>query len=162
MSKFDLNPIVRAAIDDFRHELLRKNAVKIRFKSNYKRLLLNADKMRIQQVIYNLLANAIKFTDYGLISISTIKKDQKVIFSVRDTGQGIDEKIMPKLFSKFATSPATSGTGLGLFISRKIIDAHGGNIYGINSNPADGDRKGATFTFTLPQKGTKTIKPRNL
>ena len=159
ISKFDLNPLVRATIDDFRHELVRKNAVKVQFKSNYKRLLLNADKQRIHQVIYNLLANAIKFTDNGLISISAIKNDQKVIiFSVRDNGQGIDEKIMPKLFSKFATSPTTSGTGLGLFISRKIIDEHGGNIYGTNNNPADSDRKGgATFTFTLPLKGTKRL-----
>jgi signal transduction histidine kinase len=112
------------------------------------------------------LANAIKFTDSGLISISASKKDQnEIIFSVRDTGQGIDEKIMRKLFSKFATSPAIYGTGLGLFISRKIIDAHSGNIYGINNNPADSNRKeggGATFTFTLPLKGTKTIKSRNL
>jgi two-component system sensor histidine kinase VicK len=166
ISRFDLNALARAAIDDLRLELLRKNAVKIRFKSNYKRLLIDADKERIYQVIYNLLANAIKFTDSGLISISASKKDQnEIIFSVRDTGQGIDEKIMRKLFSKFATSPAISGTGLGLFISRKIIDAHSGNIYGINNNPADSNRKeggGATFTFTLPLKGTKTIKSRNL
>jgi two-component system sensor histidine kinase VicK len=166
ISRFDLNALARAAIDDLRLELLRKNAVKIRFKSNYKRLLIDADKERIYQVIYNLLANAIKFTDSGLISISASKKDQnEIIFSVRDTGQGIDEKIMRKLFSKFATSPAIYGTGLGLFISRKIIDAHSGNIYGINNNPADSNRKeggGATFTFTLPLKGTKTIKSRNL
>jgi signal transduction histidine kinase len=160
ISKFDLNALVRDAIDDCKYELQRKNAVKIQFRSGYKHLLINADKHRIHQVVYNLLANAIKFTHSGLISISAYKKDEKIIiFSVRDTGQGIEEEIMPKLFEKFATSPARNGTGLGLFISRKIIDAHGGNIYGIN-NPAHSGGKGATFTFTLPVVGTKPIKSR--
>jgi two-component system sensor histidine kinase VicK len=162
ISKFDLNALVRDAIDDCKYELQRKNAVKIQFRSSYKRLLINADKQRIHQVIYNLLANAIKFTDSGLISISADKKNGKIIiFSVRDTGQGIEEEIMPKLFAKFATSTATTGTGLGLFISRKIIDAHSGNIYGIN-NPSHSGRKGATFTFTLPVIGTKPIKSHKL
>ena len=162
ISKFDLDALVRDAIDDCKYELQRKNAVKIQFRSSYKRLLINADKHRIHQVIYNLIANAIKFTDSGLISISADKKDGKIIiFSVRDTGQGIEEEIMPKLFEKFAASPATTGTGLGLFISRKIIDAHGGNIYGIN-NPAHSGGKGATFTFTLPVIDTKPIKSHKL
>jgi two-component system sensor histidine kinase VicK len=162
ISKFDLNALVRDAIDDCKYELQHKNAVKIQFRSGYKHLLINADKHRIHQVVYNLLANAIKFTHSGLISISAEKKDGKIIiFSVRDTGQGIEEEIMPKLFEKFATSPARTGTGLGLFISRKIIDAHGGNIYGIN-NPAHSGGKGATFTFTLPVIDTKPIKSRKL
>jgi two-component system sensor histidine kinase VicK len=162
ISKFDLNALVRDAIDDCKYEMQRKNAVKIQFRSGYKHLLINADKHRIHQVVYNLLANAIKFTHSGLISISAYKKDGKIIiFSVRDTGQGIEEEIMPKLFEKFATSPARTGTGLGLYISRKIIDAHGGNVYGIN-NPAHSGGKGATFTFTLPVVGTKLIKSRKL
>ncbi len=162
ISKFDLDALVRDAIDDCKYELQRKNAVKIQFRSGYKHLLINADKHRIHQVVYNLLANAIKFTHSGLISISADKKDGKIIiFSVRDTGQGIEKEIMPKLFEKFATSPARTGTGLGLFISRKIIDAHGGNIYGIN-NPAHSGGKGATFTFTLPVIDTKPIKSRKL
>jgi two-component system, OmpR family, sensor histidine kinase VicK len=162
ISKFDLNSLVRDAIDDRKYELQHKNAVKIQFRSSYKCLLISADKHRIHQVVYNLLANAIKFTESGLISISTNKKDGEIIiFSVRDTGQGIEEEIMPKLFEKFAASPATTGTGLGLFISRKIIDAHGGNIYGIN-NPAHSGGKGATFTFTLPVIDTKPIKSHKL
>ena len=162
ISKFDLNALVRHAIDDCKYELQRKNTVKIQFRSGYKHLLINADKHRIHQVVYNLIANAIKFTHSGLISISADKKDGKIIiFSVRDTGQGIEKEIMPKLFEKFAASPATTGTGLGLFISRKIIDAHGGNIYGIN-NPAHSGGKGATFTFTLPVIDTKPIKSRKL
>ena len=162
ISKFDLNALVRDAIDDCKYELQHKNAVKIQFRSGYEHLLINADKHRIHQVVYNLLANAIKFTHSGLISISAYKKDGKIIiFSMRDTGQGIEEEIMPKLFEKFATSSARTGTGLGLFISRKIIDAHGGNIYGIN-NPAHSGGKGATFSFTLPVLGTKLIKSRKL
>ena len=143
--------------------MLRKNALKVRFKSNSKRLFINADRGRIYQVIYNLIANAIKFTDRGLISISAIKKDEKLIFSVRDTGQGIDQKIIPKLFSKFNTSPTTSGTGLGLFISRRIIDAHGGDIYGINNMAnGNGEGRGATFTFTLPVNGERNIKTHSV
>jgi signal transduction histidine kinase len=154
-----LTAFVHAVLDDaFEYELQRKNALKVRFKSNYKRLLINADKERIRQAIYNLLSNAIKFTDSGLISISAHKKNGMVTFSVSDSGQGIDQKTMPKLFAKFATSPATTGTGLGLFICRKIIDAHGGNIYGINNGSTHtGTRRGATFTFTLPIISTKKI-----
>jgi signal transduction histidine kinase len=158
ISKFDLNALVRDAIDDCKYELQRKNDVKIQFRSGYKHLLINADKHRIHQVVYNLLANAIKFTHSGLISISADKKDGKIIiFSVRDTGQGIEEEIMPRLFEKFVTK-SEKGTGLGLYISNSIVQAHGGKMWAENN--ADG--KGATFTFTLPVIDTKPIKSRKL
>jgi two-component system, OmpR family, sensor histidine kinase VicK len=69
-----------------------------------------------------------------------------VIFSVKDTGQGIDPEILPRLFTKFATKSETGGTGLGLFISKSIIEAHGGKIWAENNT----DGKGATFAFSLP------------
>jgi len=109
---------------------------------------LEADKRRISQVIYNLLHNAIKFTNEGSINISVKRKidDNKVIVvSVEDTGIGIDPEILPRLFTKFATK-SVAGTGLGLFISKSIIEAHGGKIWAENN--ADG--KGATFAFSLP------------
>ena len=119
-----------------------------------KDILLRADRIRISQVISNLLSNAIKFSPGGTISIvSDLKstdrdknpiKDEAII-SIKDDGNGIDEEILPKLFSKFATK-SFSGTGLGLFICKSIIEAHGGNIWAENNS----NGRGATFSFTLP------------
>ena len=108
----------------------------------------NADKVRICEVISNLLGNAIKFTTKEAgrnITIKAEKKDSQAIVSIKDTGSGIDPEIKPKLFSKFVTN-SPGGTGIGLFISKSIVEAHGGRIWAENN--ADG--KGATFTFSLP------------
>ena len=104
-----------------------------------------ADKARLAQIISNLISNAIKFTEKGVISIVSEKKYNQVIFSIKDTGLGIDAEILPRLFTKFATK-SQMGTGLGLFISKSIIEAHGGRIWAEN-NP---DERGAIFFFTLP------------
>jgi signal transduction histidine kinase len=103
------------------------------------------DKERINQVISNLLSNALKFTEKGFIKISVTKKDQDVLISVEDTGSGIDAEIYPRLFCKFATK-SDKGTGLGLYISKNIVDAHHGKIWAQN-NP---NGIGATFFFKLP------------
>jgi two-component system sensor histidine kinase VicK len=92
-----------------------------------------------------LLSNAIKFTNEGDISIISEKKDSQVIFSIKDNGKGIDPTILPRLFSKFA-SKSFSGTGLGLYISKNIIEAHGGKMWAQNKS----DGKGAIFAFSLP------------
>jgi two-component system, OmpR family, sensor histidine kinase VicK len=104
--------------------------------------------VRIKQVILNLLCNAIKFTDAGTVSITVaaVPNKDEIVVSIRDTGPGIDSEILPRLFSKFATK-STKGTGLGLFISKSIIEAHGGKIWGKN-NYLEGE--GATFGFSLP------------
>jgi signal transduction histidine kinase len=111
-------------------------------------IFVKADKGRISQVIFNLLSNAIKFTDSeerGHISIISEKKDNnQIIVSIKDTGTGIDPEILPRLFSKFA-SRSVSGTGLGLFISKSIIEAHGGKIWAENNS----NEKGATFIFSI-------------
>ena len=86
-----------------------------------------ADKARLTQIISNLISNAFKFTEKGVISIVSEKKYDQVIFSIKDTGLGIDAEILPRLFTKFATK-SQMGTGLGLFISKSIIEAHGGRI----------------------------------
>ena len=86
---------------------------------------MEADRNRLTQVISNLLSNAVKFTNEGSITIKTEKKDGRVFVYIKDTGTGIDAEIIPRLFSKFATKSYT-GTGLGLFISKNIIEAHGG------------------------------------
>jgi len=123
-----------------------------------------ADKERIYQVISNLIRNAVKFTsgDEAKIEIilEKIKKDKKELISVkiRDNGTGIDPEILPRLFSKFTTKSEFGGTGLGLYISKKIIEAHDGTIRGYNNNNnnnPDGEKKGATFEFILPLYKTK-------
>jgi signal transduction histidine kinase len=105
----------------------------------------HADKERITQVISNLITNSLKFTKSGKISVTSEKNDNHAMVSVKDTGIGIDPEIIPRLFSKFATK-SFSGTGLGLFISKSIIEAHGGKIWAANNS----DGKGATFAFSLP------------
>jgi signal transduction histidine kinase len=105
-----------------------------------------ADEARIYQVISNLLNNAIKFTCEGTIIIATVeKRDRYVIVSIKDSGTGIDSEIFPRIFSKFATTSEIGG--MGLFISKSIIEAHGGKIWALNNN---GGEKGATFYFSLP------------
>ncbi|HEY9385815.1 MAG TPA: HAMP domain-containing sensor histidine kinase [Nitrososphaeraceae archaeon] len=113
-------------------------------------MYVEADRYRISQVVYNLLNNAIKFTNEGSITISVKRRDDttknnKVIVSVKDTGKGIDSEILPRLFTRFATK-SFAGTGLGLFVSKHIIEAHDGEIWAEN-NP---DGRGATFAFSLP------------
>lgn len=114
-------------------------------------LPLKADKNRISQVVSNLMSNALKFSSGGTISVQTSLKsndknnNNEVIVSIKDNGQGIDPEILPRLFSKFATK-SYSGTGLGLFICKSIVEAHGGSIWAENNS----DGKGATFSFTLP------------
>jgi signal transduction histidine kinase len=107
--------------------------------------LVEADKGRITQVIDNLLSNALKFTEKGTISVTVKGNDGQAVVSVKDNGQGINPSILPKLFTKFATS-SSGGIGLGLFISKSIVEAHGGRIWAVSNL----DGKGATFAFTIP------------
>jgi two-component system, OmpR family, sensor histidine kinase VicK len=121
-------------------------------------ICLEADRERIIQVLTNLLENAYKFTkDNDIISVITQVLENKdnnnqkeVIVSVRDTGPGIDHEVIPSLFTKFCAKSLSitknTGTGLGLYISKNIIEAHGGRIWAEN-NLQD---KGATFAFSLP------------
>ena len=102
-----------------------------------------ADKERVMQVVSNLLGNAFKFTTEGTITITTQRSRKEMIVAVSDTGSGIDQEILPRLFTKFATK-SCRGTGLGLFIS-KSIEAHGGRIWAENN-----DGRGATASFNFP------------
>jgi signal transduction histidine kinase len=110
-------------------------------------IFVHGDRDKIAQVITNLLTNAIKFTRAGTISITT-KRDRDnglAVIQVIDTGSGIDMDILSRLFEKFVTK-SEKGTGIGLYISKKIVEAHGGTINGNNNS----DGPGATFKFTLP------------
>ena len=142
--KFNLKDIVLSNLADikrFEYEGLGFPDIKYTPKD----IIVNADKGRLSQVIANLLSNAIKFTDKGVISIETSESDGEAIASIRDSGSGIDPEIFPKLFSKFITK-SDRGTGLGLFISKSIIESHGGKIWAENNR----FEPGATFYFSLP------------
>jgi signal transduction histidine kinase len=164
---FNLNDIITNAIDDLTINIASSkksqqgNVIKLAYQPQV--IFIEADKARITQVISNLLNNAVKFTEVkvnegegegegrAIININTEKVDDvQAIVSIRDTGTGIDPEILPRLFEKFATK-SYQGTGLGLFISKGIIQAHGGKIWAENNRDnKDGKRGGATFRFSLP------------
>jgi signal transduction histidine kinase len=145
--QFNLNEAISNAIQDHKNEIEKINGnLKLLYKTNDENIFVKADRLRLSQVISNLVRNAIKFTKEGDILIAVRKDDDsRVIVSVKDTGSGIDPEIEPRLFSKFA-SKSFEGTGLGLFICKSIVEAHDGRIWAENN--ADG--KGATFSFSIP------------
>ena len=153
--RFNLKDVITNSISDIvtnRHldndnEI---NAVKII--SEAQDAFVEADKGRITQVISNLLDNAVKFTEkhitkgMGAINIATEKINGQIHVSIKDNGPGIDPEILPRLFEKFV-SRSYQGTGLGLFICKSIVEAHGGRIWALNNSDGKG---GAIFTFSLP------------
>jgi len=154
--KFSLNELMLDIIEDYEDSVFFNNTdLKITYYSSDDGLLVYADKNRICQVICNLIDNSIKFIpNEGIISITVEKKkgnvhdkgiEGTVVVTVKDSGTGIDPEIMPRLFTKFTTK-SFQGTGLGLYICKNIIEAHGGKIWAKNNN----DGKGATFSFSLP------------
>jgi two-component system sensor histidine kinase VicK len=148
---FNLSEMILSAIADSNNQVAKENKdtnLKLEFIDSKEDIFIEADKGRINQVISNLLSNAIKFTNEGTVSVSValVPNNNEIVVSISDTGLGIDSDILPRLFTKFATK-STTGTGLGLFISKSIIEAHGGKIWGKNNYP---EGKGATFTFSLP------------
>ncbi|MGZ5489258.1 MAG: sensor histidine kinase [Nitrososphaeraceae archaeon] len=175
-SKFDLREIIVNLIEDLTAKMKKEEDIIQSNKANNDKntniqliypqlsaepLFVYADKNRIQQVLSNLLSNALKFTEDGVITINTEKfmdivninsnennkEKEFVSIKIKDTGKGIDPEVLPRLFEKFATK-SDKGTGLGLYISKNIIDAHGGKIWGEDNNKYG--KNGAEFGFTLP------------
>jgi two-component system, OmpR family, sensor histidine kinase VicK len=147
----NLNDIILTAIDDLvihtiKDSYKKYNNIKLRYEPIENDIFIDADRSRLTQVISNLLRNAVKFTNEGTVTINAEKKEDHVLVNIKDTGSGIDPEIMPRLFTKFATK-SDEGTGLGLFISKGIIEAHGGRIWAMNNR--EDEKRGATFTFSL-------------
>jgi signal transduction histidine kinase len=163
---FNLNDIITNVIDDMTTSIVKNNNKQLDLiKLVYQPcdIFIDADKARITQVVSNLLSNAVKFTETkangegrGIINIKAENDDSIAVVSIEDTGSGIDPEIKPRLFEKFA-SKSYQGTGLGLFISKSIVEAHGGKIWAHN-NP---NGRGSTFSFSLPIRNTITTKQRN-
>jgi len=152
----DTAKVVKDIVDSYNQNLREKNVVNksknleelMIIKNGVKDLEVTLDKVRITQVICNILDNALSFSHEGKIKV-VLKKEKRnrqnfLLVRVKDTGPGIDPEILSKLFTKFA-SKSDMGTGLGLFISKGIVEAHGGKIWAEN-NP----NRGATFSFILP------------
>ncbi|MGN6613553.1 MAG: ATP-binding protein, partial [Candidatus Nitrosocosmicus sp.] len=168
--QFNLIEVLSSTVNDIKEHLIpdnkRVNIVYNNAAMVDKDLIIEADKERIIQVISNLLDNAIKFTKEGTIHIDIEKsggndndkddsdgnnnnnnnnnnnKSGEIIINIKDTGKGLDSRAFPHLFSKFFSTSGAGGTGLGLYICKSIVEAHGGRIWAKNNNE---DEKGATF-----------------
>jgi signal transduction histidine kinase len=150
--EFNLKDILTDIIDDYNDLLAIKESKDVELRYKPKDILVVADKFRVGSVVSNLLNNAIKFTTKGEITISTTElnnnndRSGEIQVSIKDTGPGLSPAIESNLFSKFVSTDS-GGTGLGLFVSRNIVEAHGGRIWAENN----ADRKGATFSFIIPK-----------
>jgi signal transduction histidine kinase len=167
----DLNEVLLNTVEKYKKQITKASIdIKLLFEPHKEIIPVKADRYRISQVISNLLSNAIKFTrrEGGIVTVEVqrkdhdtygeIKKDNNTsttvaVVSIKDAGSGIDPDIMPRLFEKFA-SKSFQGTGLGLYISKNIVQSHGGKIGGENNS----DCKGATFYFTLPTVSNQSIE----
>jgi signal transduction histidine kinase len=154
--KFSIENLILEIVKEFQQGLKKDKSIKIEYlrRESNQEFIIYGDRNRIGQVIWNLISNSIKFIfNEGKISISIEKSiDENVeiiIVKIKDTGIGIHDEIYPNLFTKFTTK-SFQGTGLGLYISKKIIEAHGGKIWAKNNE----NEKGATFYFSLPLKIT--------
>ena len=167
LSRFDILEVISNMIKDssthaekkkdkiflickYEDELENKNTINSTASSQ---IFITGDKSRLSQVVSNLLNNAINFTNEGDITVTiTFKENMEIVVNICDTGTGIDVDILNHLFEKF-TSRADSGTGLGLFISKSIIEAHGGKIWASNNE----NGKGSTFSFSIPVESNSSI-----
>ena len=144
-------------LNDIHKDAKQRNSnkdIKIQLEVPDKKLFIYGDESRLEQVIDNLLSNAMRYTDQGHIRIKVIRRDNELVFSIIDTGIGISRKSINRIFERFyradkARDRRKGGTGLGLAISKHIIEAHGSNIY-VDSL----EGKGSTFSF-----GITTISP---
>jgi signal transduction histidine kinase len=173
--RFNVNDLILEVIEDSRKRIANGSVKLMHEMANNSTAIVDADRRRLTQVIFNLLDNAIKFTKEGTVTVTAnirrkvtdsdssgggkegaVKEEEQqeeVVIAVKDTGSGIDPELLPRLFTKFATK-SYRGTGLGLYISKSIVEAHGGKMWAMNNyeNGSDFDRqlRGATFYFTLP------------
>jgi signal transduction histidine kinase len=154
--RLNLYDLISNIVEEYKRNIqfIYKDLV-VNYESPSKTIFVTGDRLRLNQVLLNLLDNAGKFTKKGSITVTTAIMSNKVQVTVKDTGVGIHNEIFPKLFSKFVTR-SDRGTGLGLFISKSIIEAHGGKIWVESSS----QQVGATFSFTLPLLDKENVEHR--
>ena len=142
-------PPIRTIVADL-ETLAKDKSLALTFEASQEEVVLNMDIQKFTQVIQNLIDNAVKYTEAGWVKVSVSLNDGKVLFTVSDSGRGISKDFAAKMFSQFARDPAlaqdTKGTGLGLFIAKQIIEAHGGKIWA----SSEGEGAGSTFSVEIP------------
>ena len=141
--EFDLVESVRDLLRNLEYQIKGKN-ISLVLKSKEKSIRLVADKLRVNQVFSNIINNAINILQEGQVIVSVRRQNSDVLVNIIDNGPGIPSNIKDKLFTKFVTGSKT-GTGLGLYICKNIIEKHGGKIWAENNQD-----KGATFSFSVP------------
>lgn len=142
LEEFDIVETVKHIIKDLKDQT--RKPIEFLLHSEEDSILIKADKLRISQVLLNILNNAINVLQEGEISVSIAKKNDILSIKISDNGPGIPINIKDKIFSKFVTG-SKSGTGLGLYICKNIVEKHGGRIWAENNA-----EKGATFNLTIP------------
>jgi signal transduction histidine kinase len=149
-STFDLKELVQTVVNELKPNIEKAN-LSIQFDATPGFLYtVNADKGKIKQVIGNIIDNSVKYTPKGGIHVWLVPKKDKLLISISDTGVGIHPDVMPKLFAKFTRAPDASktnilGTGLGLYVAKKMIEAHDGRVWAESAGPG----KGSTFFIEL-------------
>lgn len=144
---FYIDELIQGIVNEFRTKESTRNADVEIIYQNADKIKVIVDSTRLEQVITNLIDNAIKFTVSGTITVE-VKKDlskKQAIVSIKDTGKGVDPEVLPNMFEKFVTK-SQKGLGLGLYIARSIVESHRGKIWYEKNQ----DSKGSTFKFTLP------------
>jgi signal transduction histidine kinase len=161
----DIGELIGEAVDDMK-PFAKKKSIQVIFHKPQKKIFVEIDTVRMREVVDNLLNNAVKYTDKGYIEITLTDKSDSIIFTVKDSGIGIRKQDQVHLFKKFSRVEnyiggetgdgaivRPGGTGLGLYVARTIIDAHGGTI------EVDSDiGRGSVFTFEIPKKQPSYVK----
>jgi len=152
MKQVSLRQIVKASLGDLR-DLAKQKKLKLKVELPKGLPKIRGSAPRLQQVITNLVNNAINYTPEGSVTIRVNERDNEIQVEVIDTGIGIPPEDLPRMFEDFfrASNVATKGTGLGLSIAKRIVEAHGGRIW--VESPCSETGKGSKFTFILPKEG---------
>jgi signal transduction histidine kinase len=149
MKQVSLGQVVKTSLVDLR-PLAKQKGVRLKIELPEGLPKIRGSAPRLQQVVTNLVNNAISFTPEGSVTVRVNERGSEIQFEVSDTGIGIPPQDLPRMFEDFfrASNVETKGTGLGLSIARRIVEAHGGRIW--VESPCPGTGKGSKFTFTLP------------
>ncbi len=158
---FDVKTLAETVITEMKPNI-KIEELKLSFEAEPADYMINADQGKIKQVFSNLIDNSIKYTKKGAINVSLKRTGDTIRFAVKDNGVGILPEVLPRLFEKFTRAPDASktnimGTGLGLYVAKKMIEAHHGRIWA----ESPGKDKGSTFNVELEalHKGTAAIQP---
>jgi len=152
----DLSAIIKSVMQEFSNQIAVKKKLKVIYDKPSEKSNVTCDSERIRHVISNLVDNAIKYTPEGKIEISLEVKDDREIIKIKDNGIGVSKKEAPRLFDKFVRAEGgyrnnANGSGLGLYIVKRIVEGHGGKVW--VESPGEG--KGATFYVEILKKASK-------